>query len=92
MPLSLSTLADEVGACCAVLERVFKCIETHVFAAGRLHDDDATVPVLSASKTDIVRSWVYVRDDRLLRDNQDESGPTIWMRVCGRCDGEGRSP
>lgn len=64
VPLSLSTLADQVGACCAVLEPVFKRIEAHVFAAGRLHGDDATVPVLAAGKTDIARAWVYVRDDR----------------------------
>jgi transposase len=64
VPLSLSTLADQVGACCAVLEPVFKRIEAHVFAAGRLHGDDTTVPVLAVGKTDIARSWVYVRDDR----------------------------
>ncbi len=64
VPLSLSTLADQVGACCAVLEPVFKRIEAHVFAAGRLHGDDTTVPVLAVGKTDIARAWVYVRDDR----------------------------
>jgi transposase len=64
VPLSLSTLADQVGACCFVLEPIFKRIEAHVFAAGRLHGDDTTVPVLARGKTDIARSWVYVRDDR----------------------------
>ena len=64
VPLSLSTLADQVGACCSVLEPIFKRIEAHVFAAGRLHGDDTTVPVLARGKTDIARSWVYVRDDR----------------------------
>jgi transposase len=29
-----------------------------------LHGDDTTVPVLARGKTDIGRSWVYVRDDR----------------------------
>ena len=33
-------------------------------AAERLHGDDTTVPVLARGKTDIARSWVYVRDDR----------------------------
>src|SRR5580698_6924067 len=64
VPVSLSTLADQVGACCSVLAPIFQRIEAHVFAAGRLHGDDTTVPVLARGKTDIARSWVYVRDDR----------------------------
>jgi transposase len=64
VPLSLSTLADQVGACCGVLEPIFKRLEAHVLAADRLHGDDTTVPVLAKGKTDIARSWVYVRDDR----------------------------
>ncbi len=64
VPLSLSTLADQVGACCAVLAPLLKRIEAHVFAAERLHGDDTTVPVLAKGKTDTGRCWVYVRDDR----------------------------
>jgi len=64
VPLSLSTLADQVGAGCAVLEPLLRRLEAHVFAAGRLHGDDTTVPVLAKGKTDIGRCWVYVRDDR----------------------------
>ena len=64
VPLSLSTLADQVGAGCAVLEPLLRRIETHVFAAERLHGDDTTVPVLAKGKTDTGRCWVYVRDDR----------------------------
>jgi transposase len=64
VPLSLSTLADQVGAGCAVLDPILKRIETHVFAAERLHGDDTTVPVLAKGKTAIGRCWVYVRDDR----------------------------
>jgi transposase len=64
VPLSLSTLADQVGACCAVLEPLLKCLEAHVFAAERLHGDDTTVPVLAKGKTQTARCWVYVRDDR----------------------------
>src|SRR6266545_3637828 len=64
VPLSLSTLADQVGAGCAVLEPVLRRIEAHVFAAERLHGDDTTVPVLAKGKTDTGRCWVYVRDDR----------------------------
>ena len=62
--LSLSTLADQVGACCSVLAPVFRRLEAHVLAAERLHGDDTTVPVLAKGKTDIGRCWVYVRDDR----------------------------
>ena len=64
VPLSLSTLADQVGACCAVLSPLIGRIEAHVFAAERLHGDDTTVPVLAKGKTDLARCWVYVRDDR----------------------------
>ena len=64
MPLSLSTLADQVGAGCAVLEPILRRIEAHVLAAERLHGDDTTVPVLAKGKTDTGRCWVYVRDDR----------------------------
>jgi transposase len=64
VPLSLSTLADQVGGCCAVLAPLIWRIERHVFAAERLHSDDTTVPVLAKGKTDIARCWVYVRDDR----------------------------
>jgi transposase len=63
VPLSLSTLADQVGACCAVLEPILRRIEAHVFAAERLHGDDTTVPVLAKGKTATGRCWVYVRDD-----------------------------
>jgi transposase len=64
VPLSLSTLADQVGAGCAVLEPLIRRIEAHVFATERLHGDDTTVPVLAKGKTDTGRCWVYVRDDR----------------------------
>jgi len=64
VPLSLSTLADQVGAGCAVMEPLIRRIEAHVFAAERLHGDDTTVPVLAKGKTDTGRCWVYVRDDR----------------------------
>ena len=64
VPLSLSTLADQVGAGCAALEPLLRRLEAHVFAAERLHGDDTTVPVLAKGKTDTGRCWVYVRDDR----------------------------
>jgi len=63
VPLSLSTLADQVGGCCAALAPLLRRVERHVFAAERLHSDDTTVPVLAKGKTDTGRCWVYVRDD-----------------------------
>jgi transposase len=64
VPLSLSTLADQVGACAAALSPLHELIVAHVLAAERLHGDDTTVPVLAKGKADIARAWVYVRDDR----------------------------
>jgi transposase len=64
VPISLSTMADAVGACCFVLEPLLRRIEAHVMAAERLHGDDTTVPVLAKGKTDTGRIWGYVRDDR----------------------------
>ena len=64
VPISLSTLADLVGTCTAVLMPLFVHLQAHVMAAERLHGDDTTVPVLARGKTDIARLWTYVRDDR----------------------------
>src|SRR5512139_524722 len=49
--LSLSTLADQVGACAAVLQPLHAMIARHVLAAERLHGDDTTVPILAKGKT-----------------------------------------
>lgn len=62
--ISLSTLADQVGACAAALKPIHSLIEAHVLAAERLHGDDTTVPILAKGKTDTGRIWTYVRDDR----------------------------
>jgi transposase len=64
VPLSLSTLADQVGTCAGVLKPLHDLIAAHVMAAERLHGDDTPVPVLAKGKTDTGRIWVYVRDDR----------------------------
>ena len=64
VPLSLSTLADQVGTCCTVLRPVHDRLVAYVLAAERLHGDDTTVPVLAKGKTIIGRCWAYVRDDR----------------------------
>ncbi|MET0192663.1 MAG: IS66 family transposase [Hyphomicrobiaceae bacterium] len=64
VPLSTSTLADQVGATAFALMPLYRLIEAHVLAAKRLHGDDTTVPVMAKSKTDTARLWVYVRDDK----------------------------
>jgi transposase len=64
VPLSTSTLADQVGAAAHVLKPLYRLIEAHVLAAARIHGDDTTVPVMAKGKTDTARLWVYVRDDR----------------------------
>ena len=62
--LSLSALADLVGACAAALGPLHRLIEGHVLSAERLHGDDTTVPILAKGKTETGRVWTYVRDDR----------------------------
>src|SRR3954467_2149778 len=64
VPISLSTLADQVGGCTAALTPLFKRLEAYVLCAERLHGDDTTVPVLAKGKTDTGRIWIYVRDDK----------------------------
>ena len=82
--LSLSTLADQVGACAFALKPLHDLIEAHVMAAKRLHGDDTPVPVLARGRCVTGRAWVYVRDDRpfggpdppavLFRYSRDRSG------------------
>jgi transposase len=62
--LSVSTMADHVGACAATLRPLYELIKAHVFAAERVHGDDTTVPVLAKVKTRTGRIWTYLRDDR----------------------------
>ncbi len=62
--LSLSTLADQVGAVTELLKPLHALIEAHVMAAERLHGDDTTVPLLARGGTKTARLWTYVRDDR----------------------------
>ncbi len=62
--LSLSTLADQVGHCAVALAPLVERLRAYVMSASRLHGDDTPVPVLAKGKTDVARSWVYVREDR----------------------------
>jgi transposase len=64
LDLSVSTLADQVGAASFALMPLYRLIETHVLAAERLHGDETTVPILAKGKTVTGRIWTYVRDDR----------------------------
>jgi transposase len=62
--LSVSTLADHVGAAALALAPLHALIEAHVFQAERVHGDDTTVPLFAKGKTVTARLWTYVRDDR----------------------------
>lgn len=73
VPLSVSTLADQIGATCAALMPIFHLIEGHTFAAERLHGDETTVPVRAKGKTITGRLWNYVRDDRPFGGNDPPS-------------------
>ena len=48
--LSLSTLADQVGACATVLKPLHDLIRAHVLAGERAHGDDTPVPVLRRAR------------------------------------------
>jgi transposase len=62
--LSVSTLADWVGAASATLAPLVALVEAHVLSAARLHGDDTTVPLMARGRTVTARLWTYVRDDR----------------------------
>jgi transposase len=62
--ISLSTLADQVGACAVALQPIHDLIRAHVLGAERLHADDTTVPLMAKGGTQTARLWTYVRDDR----------------------------
>ncbi|MEO0761665.1 MAG: IS66 family transposase, partial [Pseudomonadota bacterium] len=53
--LSLSTLADQVGATAVALAPLHALIEAHVMGAARLHSDDTTVPLMAKGKTATAR-------------------------------------
>ena len=62
--LSVSTLANQVGACTALLRPIYALIRTHVFAGDRGHGDETPVPVLTKYQCRKGRLWTYVRDDK----------------------------
>ena len=91
--LSVSTLADQVGACTMILQPLYRLIEAHVLAAERLHGDDTTVPILAKGRTVTGRIWTYVRDDRpfgsrappaaLFYASRDRAGEHPERHLCG---------
>jgi transposase len=58
--LSLSTLADQVGAVTELLTPLHALIEAHVRVAGRLHGDDTTVPLLARGGTKTARLFAAI--------------------------------
>ena len=62
--LPISTLADHVGACAAVLQPLVDLIRAHVFGGERIHGDETPVKLLAKTKCHQARLWTYVRDDR----------------------------
>ena len=83
--LSLSTLADLVGAVTELLTPLHALIEAHVKAASRLHGDDTTVPLLARGGTKTARLWTYVRDDRPFGGT---APPAVVFRFSGDRSGE----
>jgi hypothetical protein len=55
-----------------------EALRRYVTAAGKLHADDAPVPVLAPGqgKTKTGRLWTYVRDDRPAGDT---AAPAVWF-------------
>ena len=80
--LSVSTLADQVGACAFALRPLHELIAAHVLAAQRLHGDDTPVPVLAKGKTDTARAWVYVRDDAPFAGQDPPAALYRYSRTC----------
>jgi transposase len=62
--LGVSTLADQVGGCAALLRPLYELIRAHVFASDRVHGDETPVPVLAKHQCRKGRLWTYVRDDK----------------------------
>ncbi|MDA9536895.1 hypothetical protein ACM41_11535, partial [Bradyrhizobium sp. CCBAU 21362] len=58
--LSVSTLADQVGAGAFVVRPIFELIEAYVLSADRLHGDDTKIPILAKGKADTGRIWTYL--------------------------------
>jgi transposase len=87
LELERSTLADWVGGASRLLAPLGEALRHYVIAAGKLHADDTTVPVLApgTGKTKTGRLWAYVRDDRPAGDS---SAPAVWFAYSPDRQGE----
>ncbi|MDE2113095.1 MAG: transposase [Alphaproteobacteria bacterium] len=65
--LSGTRIAVRVGACAAALASLVGEIKAHVFAAERIHADDATVKVLAKGKKNAVSDVVKITSDIVWR-------------------------
>ena len=83
--LSLSTMADLVGACTVVLRPLADLIEAHVLKAGRLHADDTPIRVLAKGQCKKATAWAYVRDDRPFGGSDP---PAVFFRYSRNRKGE----
>ncbi len=86
--LSLSTLADNIGAVVSAVRPLFMLLDAHVLGAERLHADDTTVPRLAKYKTDIARIWTYVRDDTPFAGRAPPAA-LFYTRVTGKASAPG---
>ena len=64
--LDRSTMPGWNGGLATLVEALVDSVGRYVVAAGKIHGDDTSVPVLDPGrgKTKTGRLWVYVRDDR----------------------------
>ncbi len=77
--LDRSTMAGWNGGVANLVEPLVDAVGRYVIAAGKIHGDDTSVPVLDPGrgKTKTGRLWVYVRDDRPAASTDP---PAAWYR------------
>jgi transposase len=77
--LDRSTMAGWAGPIADLVEPLVDAVGRYVTAAGKIHGDDTSVPVLDPGrgKTKTGRLWVYVRDDRPAASTDP---PAAWYR------------
>ncbi len=84
VPIALSTMADAVGSVCAALDPLLRRLEAHAMAAGRLHADDTTVPVLAKGQTDTGDAGSTCGTTALWRDGSAGSDVLLLAQTQGR--------
>lgn len=81
VPLSLSTLADQIGVVCDATRPIYELIMAHVFAAERVHGDDTHVKTLAKGQCITARIWDYIRDDRPFGGTDPPAGVFFYSRT-----------